>query len=116
MIPAAFYQTLYLILVTILTVVFYAQYKNRNGLEDSNFSQTDIGGGLLVLFLILFIGPRPVSARYFTDSANYVRYYEVFYEGEPFHFNWNTENLLFDNLLAWWGSEWLGYISFFVFI
>jgi hypothetical protein len=34
--------------------------------------------GALVLFVVLFIGIRPVSVKYFTDSANYHRYYEFF--------------------------------------
>ena len=48
--------------------------------------------------------------------VNYADWYNYFYEGEPFLFDWETENLLFDNLFAWWGSERLGYTSFFVFM
>lgn len=116
MIPAAYYSTIYLIIVTIMTLVAYSQYQGRNGLREFKHTPTDVIGGLLVLFMVLFVGFRPVNGRYFVDMANYVQYYTIFYEGEPFHFDRNAENILFDNLFAWWGSEWLGYTSFFVFI
>ena len=116
MIPAAYYQTIYLIIVTLMTLVVYSQYQGRNGLKEFKHTPTDALGGALVLFMVLFIGLRPVSGRYFVDMGIYVRDYTCFFEGEPFYFNGNTENILFDNLFAWWGSERLGYTSFFVFI
>lgn len=116
MIPAAYYRTIYLVLVTLMTIVVYGQYQGRNGLREFKHSTTDVIGIALVLFMVLFIGFRPVHGIYFQDMINYVTYYLYLYEGEPFHFNWNTDNLLFDNLFAWWGSERLGYTSFFVFM
>ena len=116
MIPAAYYQTIYLILVTIMTLVAYSQYQGRNGLREFKHTTTDVMAGALVLFMVLFIGLRPVSYRYFGDMGNYASWYSIFYEGELFHFDWETDNLFFDNLFAWWGSEMLGYTSFFVFI
>ncbi len=99
-----------------MTFWAYSQYQHRNGLREFKYTTTDAIAGMLVLFMVLFIGFRPVSGRYFVDMANYVTYYLALYEGEPFRFDWNTENLLFDNLFAWWGSERLGYTSFFLFI
>ena len=99
-----------------MTLVVYAQYQGRNGLREFNHTPTDVVGGALVLFMVLFIGLRPVSGRYFVDMVNYVQFYTVLFEGEPFHFDRNVDNLLFDNLFVWWGSERLGYTSFFVFI
>ena len=115
MIPAAYYQTIYLALVTLMTLVVYAQYQGRNGLREFKHTTTDAMGGVWVLFMILFIGFRPESYL-FVDMLNYVQLYTIFLEGEPFHFDVNAENLLFDNLSAWWGSERLGYTSFFVLI
>lgn len=116
MIPAAYYQSIYLILVTLMTLIVCSQYQRRNGLREFKHTTSDVICGILVLFVVLFIGFRPVSGRYFVDMANYVLYYTTFYEGEPFHFDGNAGNLLFDNLFAWWGSMRLGYTSFFVFI
>ena len=116
MIPAAYYHTLYLILVSLVTLGVYSQYQGRNGLREFKHTTTDAMAGALVLFMVLFIGLRPVSGRYFVDMANYVMHYTVLYEGEIFYFDRTAENILFDNLFAWWGSKMLGYTSFFVFI
>lgn len=116
MIPAAYYQTIYLILVTLMTLVVYSQYQSRNGLREFKHTTTDAIGGALVLFMVLFIGFRPVHGVYFQDMANYVTHYIYIHEGSAFYFNRDTDNLLFDNLFAWWGSEMLGYTSFFVLI
>ena len=116
MIPAAYYQTIYLILVSLMTLALYTQYQGQNGLKEFKHTTTDIIGVVLVLFLVLFIGFRPVSYRYFCDMGNYASWYTLFYEGELFVFDINKENILFDNLFAWWGSECLGYTSFFLFI
>ena len=97
-----------------MTLVVYNQYQNRNGLREFKHTTTDAIAGALVLFMVLFIGLRPVSGRHFVDMANYVLYYTHFFEGERFFFDPNAENILFDNLFAWWGSERLGYTSFFV--
>ena len=115
-IPASLYQTLYLFVVSVLTIVAYFQYQSRNGLNEYRHSHTDFTGGSLVILLVVFIGLRPFSGRHFVDMGNYITHYMVFHEGVPFHFNWGTDNFLFDNLFAWWGSEWLGYTSFFLFI
>lgn len=116
MIPASLYHTIYLTLVTVMTLGLYNQYNSRNGLRDFSPSRTDAIAGVLVLFLIVFIGFRPVSHLYFGDMGNYVIYYNFLYEGTNFVFDWNAENKIFSNLLAWWGSKYLGYTSFFVFI
>lgn len=116
MIPASLYQTIYLTLVTIMTLVVYNQYNSRNGLREFSPSRTDAIAWVLVLFFIIFIGFRPLSYRYFGDMGNYALYYEGFFEGATFTFEWDAENKVFDNLLAWWGSVRLGYTSFFVFI
>ena len=114
MIPASLYQGIYLLIVTILTIVVFSQYRNMNGQFDYDSSSTDIFAIAIVIFLSLFIGFRPLSYRYFGDMGNYAQFYETLYEGVPFNFNKNYANLIFDNLFAWWGSARLGYTSFFV--
>lgn len=114
-IPASYYSFIYLTIVTILTLVVYTQYLCRNGWIEFKHSRTEFTCGIFVILMILFIGLRPVSGK-FVDMCNYVLYYDTFYEGVTFVFDWDVENKIFDNLFAWWGSEWLGYTSFFVFV
>lgn len=116
MIPASLYQTLYLLLVTIISIVVFMKYQKCSGNLDYRHRGSDIFTLVIVCLCILFIGLRPVSGKYFVDMANYVVYYNAFWDGARFSFDWNTDNLLFDNLFAWWGSVRLGYTSFFLFI
>lgn len=115
MIPASLYQTIYITLVSLVTIVIYNQYYNRNGFNEFRYSYSDFTGGLLVVLFILFIGFRPVSVI-FADMVVYANWYSFVHEGSTFVLNWNTENKIFDNLFAWWGSVRLGYTSFFVFV
>ena len=115
LIPASYYKSIYLTLVTILTIVTYTQYQRRNGAIEFRYSRTDSICVVLVVLIILFIGFRPVSGH-FVDMTNYVLFYRLFYEGATFNFDWNSDNKIFDNLFAWWGSVRLGYTSFFVFV
>lgn len=117
MISASLYQTLYLILVTIITL---AIRKNYTYLPASITRRSNRGEQIftfaLVVFLILFIGYRPLSTYYFCDMSNYAMIYEENFEGYPFVFEPKAENLIFDNLLAYIGSKRLGYTFFFVII
>lgn len=114
MIQASLYQTIYLLIVTVISIAVCFKYQSRNGFKDYRSNQ--ISTILAVIFFVIFIGLRPLSGRYFGDMANYASWYHAFYEGARFSFDWNNDNLLFDNLFAWWGSEYLGYTSFFLFI
>lgn len=118
MIPASLYHSIYLFLVTILTLFTYRNYKYKEDLYGDGTRNTELFTILLVLVIALFIGLRPAGIpncwKYFGDTQNYVQFYKVFFEGSDFTFNRNSENLIFDNLFAWWGSARLGYTSFFL--
>ena len=116
MIPDYLYQTIYLILVTIISVIVFFQYYNRNGLVTTTYNiSSNIICVLIIILFVLYIGLRPLSGRYFGDMPVYVDWYGS-YEGIIFQFDKYTDNRLFDNIIAWWGSEHLGYTSFFLFI
>ena len=74
---AAYYSIIYLSLVALMTIVTYVQYQGRQGFSEFKHTNTDVLASLLVLSLILFIGMRPVSYRYFGDMGNYVMYYNT---------------------------------------
>lgn len=115
MIAAKSYYTIYLIIVTIITLFIYSKYSRKKG--DIIFTQRKKQDRtfIIVIFMILFIGFRPKS-HIFVDMMNYITSYHAFYEGETFIFDKEAENLLFDNYLAWVGSMNLGTTFFFVSI
>lgn len=115
MIAAENYYTIYLIIVTIITLFIYSKYRRKNGNIISPQRKKQDGTFLLVLFMVVFIGFRPES-YIFVDMINYITNYHTFYEGNIFAFDKEAENLLFDNYLAWVGSMNLGTTFFFATI
>lgn len=116
MISAVYYQLIYILLVTVLTLFEFFRYKDKKYFplhNGRNYCDSNrMGALLLTLFLIVFVGTRPNSVKYFTDTANYYEYYNVLYRFSHFKFDFNAENLIFDNLLAYWGSADIGMRSF----
>lgn len=112
------YKPIYLLIVTILTYItcqryslWYINEEERN----ATVSQPRYAGALAV-FMILFIGLRPVSGIYFMDMWNYRVNYMTFDYGKPFKFIWDTDNILFDNLMSWLGSNRVDIALFFFFM
>ena len=112
---AQLYYPIYLLIVTSFSIQVYGKYNKRInpilGMQKRNLDGECL---ILMFFMILFIGLRPVSGRYFGDMGNYVSWYHTFYENVPFVFNPLTENLLWDNWWALWGSMCLGTETFFL--
>ena len=118
MISASVYSSIYLLIVTILSLFVYSQYSHRNtAIVSINNPKRENNAGLflLVVFLTLFIGFRPQS-YVFVDMMNYIQNYHAFLENVPFNWDANTENFLFDNYFAFVGSQNLGTTFFFVTI
>lgn len=97
MLAAKLYETVYLFILTILTVIIsynYSTYSNdRFSIE---FKQNPIPAFVLSILMALFIGLRPQSG-WFTDMTNYMASYARWSMEDYFVFEWDTENKLFDN-------------------
>lgn len=113
--PASFYQPLYFILVTILTISIVNKYSSFKTRMRPRYLSYQGESFLLAIFLIFFIGLRPINGRYFIDMASYNNEYYIAYFGARFWFDWDTENLLFDNLKIWMASQRID-IEYFFFI
>lgn len=103
MIPAEYYQNIYLFIVTLMTFYTMSQY-NRLGKQIGEKKSTQTIAFILLLFLIWFIGTRPLSGTYFIDMANYHQNYEML-SGERFWFDWTANNIIWDNFFIWMASE-----------
>ena len=106
MLPDFLYQHLYLLLVTVCTIFCSIQYYNDSlhPLPDREKNQ-HIGGWLFVILLALFIGYRPVSAVYFGDTYNYDLFYKVFNYGKAFNWKFEGHDLVYENMINWFGSQ-----------
>lgn len=112
---AQLYYPIYLLIVTLFSIQVYGKYNKRiNPILGMQKRGLDGECLILMFFMILFIGLRPVSGRYFGDMANYAAAYHAIYENVPFVFDSSAENVLWDNWWALWGSMCLGTETFFV--
>lgn len=106
-IPDYLYQYVYLLIITFLTVICM---KNKRVSGDY---ESPVSSILLVVFLILFIGFRPAHSYYFGDTMNYANWWGLIpYEG----FDFNAENLFFDNLYRYMAEMWYDVTEFFILI
>ena len=113
---AVAYRYIYYFVVTLLTVIVFYQYSKKEVGLPNKADTNDVGSLIFAIICVLFIGYRPLSGQYFVDMANYNEYYHAFYFGIPFHFDSQAENLIFDNLFAWFGSLRFSVSTFFVTI
>lgn len=111
--PAEYYIYVYILLVAIFTFIAIKPYtvygmEQISVLEKENILKT----ALLTVFMVLFIGLRPVSGV-FMDMGGYALAWNSYqYSG----FNINEENFLFDNLRFFMSSAGFSYTSFFLLI
>lgn len=106
MIAAQFYNTFYLIIVSILTII-NIKTKRISGMVEPPFPSM-----FLCLFMILFIGFRPIS-YVFVDMMNYARYWKKAYW---YSFDFQSENVLFDNLYNYMAGTGISVEMFFLLI
>ena len=114
MIPAALYQPIYLLAVTLMTFFSMSLY-GRWGklLKSSNTSQ--IISIFMFVMVVMFIGTRPVSEKYFVDMAAYRYQYEKMF-GDYFLFERDTENLIWDNLFVWMASQGISFSTWLILV
>lgn len=103
MITGEYYKIIYLIIVTLCTLSCYNKYYHTRG--DVIIKDSSGKAFILALILAFFIGMRPIGDM-FGDSVGYADYFNRL-KKNSFSYTLDTENLIFDNLLAWMAS--LGY-------
>lgn len=94
-----YYSHIYIWFIAILSLVVfqrYANYPQSRLFEVGRRPNWNIF--LLTLLCSFFVGMRPISRLYFVDMAGYSTDY-LLQMGEPFVFDWTTNNILFDNYL-----------------
>ena len=114
MIPAALYQPIYLLAVTLMTLFSMSLY-GRWGklLKSSNTSQ--IISIFMLVMVVVFVGTRPVSDAYFIDMAGYSATYEYLLN-EAFSFNWKVDNLIWDNFYVWMASRGISFSTWLILV
>lgn len=116
MIAAFLYKYIYLIIVTIITLVVASKYGGYKINRLTSASSEFIGASvLLCVFMILFIGTRPISGQYFLDMAGTANMWS-YYDMGTYSFSWEFENKLYDNLRAFMSTAGFAVEYFFILI
>lgn len=110
---AFLYKYIYLLVVAVMTMRYLPVYLSQTTLNDGNDSSKSDNAFILLIFLILFIGLRPVNGQYFQDMAAY-SYMLRRHSDSVFVFDWDTDNKIFDNFLIWFASNRFDQRIFFI--
>lgn len=111
MMTAHTYHNIYLLIVSILTMIAVHSYRNKDSFSlGINLYDGLIPTFLLCFFMVLFIGMRPMG---FGDMPQYAMSYESLL-GRPFNFNWDVTNKLFDNFVPLIASLGISTMGFFI--
>lgn len=113
MIPAALYQPIYLLVVTLMTFFSMSLYGRWGKLLKSPKTSQIISIFMLVM-VVWFVGTRPNSGK-FIDMMNYYNYYDYIFN-EPFLFDWDTDNLIWDNFFVWMASQGISFSTWLILV
>lgn len=82
-IPAFLYHSIYFIVLFILCILVCIKYSASNGNENiiKDVPSSQLFTCFFSILIILFIGLRPISGKYFTDMPLYAHTYNNIYDG-----------------------------------
>lgn len=99
MFNAYLYQPVYLILVTLLTIITSIKYFQYSSNRISGKENQPIFGSLLIcLFFAIFIGLRPVHGVFMDMLGTAQLWWGGYFDEGVFSFSLNRENFLYDNM------------------
>jgi len=111
---ASIYNYVYILAVAIATLLYLPIYQRQAVLGDNGSFVRSKNSFILLVILILFIGLRPVNEQYFADMAAYSFMIRRMYAWKDFEFSWETDNKIFDNIIAWFGANQIEQRFFFI--
>ena len=114
MIPARYYQTLFLFLVTVVTLFVGRRYSTYHySRVFSGEKEPNVYPLLLMIVMVIFIGTRPIN-WIFVDMLNCANEWDIIWNEGVFRFSLDRENFLFDNLRAFMATAGMPVELFFL--
>ena len=93
MLPAQYYHSIYLFIVTILSIYCFNKITHFNGIKDNIIEIEDQTPSIiLTIFMIIFIGTRPLNGKYFLDMYGTAYMWNWYNQGGTYSFNINYTN------------------------
>lgn len=99
MLPAQYYQNIYLLIVTTIFLFHIQRYRTGILQEESMPSKISSEVIVAVLFFAFFVGLRPIHIV-FVDMVGYAFRFDYFSHIKP-SYSWLAENKIFDNLFIY---------------
>ena len=100
------YLPIYYTVISFLSLLVFSQYENyADERLDEPPKPYSLGVIMFTIAMVLFIGLRPVSGKYFVDMATYDEAYNVLSGSEYIFVSGEDTNLLFDNLFRFMASR-----------
>lgn len=113
-IPAEYYQEIYLLVLTIVSLFVFRDYELLKERGDAHlYIKNNKGVVLLCAFMIMYIGLRPIDGYEFVDMSSYAETYSIL-EERDFEWDWDVYNKIFDNFISWMASRGFDVQTFFV--
>ncbi len=116
MISAKYYRLVYLIVVSILTLIIGSRYSSypSNRVKSSK-REPPLLSLVLMVMVTLFIGLRPLSGKYFIDMRATAIAWLEWNEG-VFHFSLDRTNFIYDNIRIFMATSGFTVESFFMLV
>jgi len=80
-IPLQYYTAVFHFIIFIIVIIVVLNINKNLGYDLATNALSKTGSLLLLAFVILYIGLRPVSGAYFGDMGNYARYFGYYHDG-----------------------------------
>ena len=116
MIPAQYYHPIFLILISFLSIYNFRKLSKTKA-ESIYISQYEdqTPSIVLTIFMIFFIGLRPISGKYFVDMAGTARIWNWWSQGNVYQYQWQYKNKIYDNLRSYMSTYGMP-VEYFFFI
>ncbi len=115
MIPAQYYQTIYIIITSIISIYCFNRRKFTNYQKDIQI-ENQIPSILLTIFMIIFIGTRPINGRYFLDMKSTANEWYLWDQGDVYYYQWGYTNKIYDNMRSFMSTHGMPVELFFFII
>lgn len=110
-IPLKYYKSYYYFILFFLIFLLFLNSKMRSIFDGSNLKKINVIGFVILIFILTFIGLRPINGRYFGDTETYDLIYKSYSTNSNYHLE--TGDFLFDYLMRFL-SNFLDINSFFL--
>ena len=116
MFPPQYYLKIYLFILVIISVFSFRKYQlMTEEYHQVLINENQIPSIALTVIMILFIGTRPISGKYFLDMGGTASEWQYWDQGDVYHYQWHYTNIVYDNIRSFMSTYDMP-VDFFFFL